>query len=273
MVRDSRAGHRWWYSRRGLRSVYFHHGAALAYRGHYSSVANSKGTGSMTIYYIMGVIALSFIGAVFYRMRGGKPDIPRPIEQMLFCSIFILVGWLTGVEWWFNGLTFAIATAATLTGHGTYFLSRMVKAVEPERMDFLVRPFWGADPRTIEKYKSLRGDNWYMADQRARDEVEAAMIKYGLEKLYWRNVTGMAVTGGIVSLAPGIGIAFVNPLVGLLVAISGFIAKPIAYMVSYKAGHDTEGGEYGTGALQWLFLAIIAAVMYDQRRNKNGTES
>lgn len=93
------------------------------------------------------VFTSAVCGGTFYRMRGGAPDWPRPLEQMLFCSVFFVLAAIMVVPLWANALAFSIATLAALTGHGQYFLEMVVKAIAPEKLDFIVKAIMGRDPR------------------------------------------------------------------------------------------------------------------------------
>lgn len=224
----------------------------------------------MIILSIFILFMATITGAVLYRARGGWPDIPRPFEQMAFCAVFLFTLAIIGVDWYSNGLSYVLAVVAVLTGHGLYFLDRNPRATEPERLDFIVKWFFGEDPRTAEFYKKhwRNHSSWYHINmpktQEWLDDVQPQLIEemnqYGMNKLYWRCVTGMAITGGAVSLAPGLVLMFVNPWAGVVVALSGFISKPLAYIVSYKIGEATEGGEFGTGGLQWFIVALVAVM-------------
>lgn len=185
-------------------------------------------------------------GALFYRMRGGEPDLPRPVEQVLFCLIFIVAMDVFGVGIWAGLIPFIIAVLITCTGHGQYFLSLTPKLIKNERIDFLLRPIFGHDPRDLVYAVSPQ-------------EIDKLIDDYGREKLYWRCVTGMAMTGFLISLAPGIAVAFWHPLPGVLLALSGLIKAP-AYMASHRIGQGTEGGEWGYGGAQWFIGAAIIII-------------
>lgn len=206
-------------------------------------------------------------GAVFYRMRGGAPSWPRPLEQILFCTVFGVVMAALAVAWGWQLAAFALAVVSCLTGHGQFFLEQTVKPIEPERLDFLLRPVFGRDPRTDERFQQYWDDDgdgdtqWLEGYADAVDQISALIKDYGPAKLYWRSVAGMALTGGAVSLAPGLALMLAGHVpAGLAVAASGFISKGTAYAISHKLGQGTEGGEYGHGALQW-FLVVLAAVL------------
>ena len=208
---------------------------------------------SISIFIILSSI---ITGAVIYRARGGWPSIARPLEQMAYCSIFAFLMAALDAIWWHNGIGYTLAVVAVLTGHGQYFLSLSVRAISPETLDFILLPFFGADPRSHEKYEEYREYvDWYKDDpekrKRFHDEIEpqiqADMEAYGMRKLYMRCLAGMALTGGVVTLAPAIVIALNYFWAGTALGLFGIACKPLAYHVSHKMGWGTEGGEFGTG--------------------------
>ncbi|MGR3179816.1 MAG: hypothetical protein ACUZ8E_17390 [Candidatus Anammoxibacter sp.] len=167
---------------------------------------------------------LILAGAFIYRMRGGmKPSFPRPVDQLLFSLPYAAIT-LLAVNWWAALIVLILTTLAISTGHGQYFLNISRKKIKPERLDFIVRIFFGKDPRTTDDYQT-----------------------FNKKKLYWRSVFGMAVTGLAITLPCGI--ATMNPVI----AISGLLKAP-AYMLSLKGDAGTEGGELLTGALLWGVL-------------------
>lgn len=193
---------------------------------------------------IILMLFMAFItGAALYRLRGmGKEttfDFKRPIEQAAFCFVFLAAMQCFHVEFIFSTVCYIIAVAICCTGHGQYFPAMMAKAIEPERLDFIVKWFYGDDPRTEDKLVI---------------EVEEAINLYGRTKLYNRCLFGMIITGGFVSLMPGIAIAFSNIGAGLMVAVSGFVFKPLAYDVAHRIWKNTDHAEYIYGGLQWLFI-------------------
>lgn len=206
------------------------------------------------------LFAATWCGAFFYRMRGGAPSWPRPIEQMLFCSVLLFSMVAFGVVWWLTGSAYAAAVAACLTGHGTYFLSLSVESVEPERFDFLIRPFFGYDPRSTYPFIDLRGKDSHELTEEQRQSISTAMVAYGMRKLYWRGVAGLSLTGVIVTLIPGIAIMTEHFGAGLLVALSGAIKGPM-YMLSHWRGWGTEGGEYGNGGAVWFLVTLWTLLM------------
>lgn len=215
------------------------------------------------------LLTATVTGALFYRMRGGAPSWPRPIEQALFCIVFGAVMSAMGVPFWAQVAAYALAVAATLTGHGQYFLSMLVKPIEPERLDFLLRPLFGRDPRTDERFSQYwaNDDNedaaWMDGYNDAVREIQGMVAAYGHRRLFVRCACGLGVTGMAVSLAPGLAVMAFTPHLwaGLALCLSGFVAKASAYLISHAIGKGTEGGEWITGGLQWLFAVALAVVV------------
>lgn len=221
--------------------------------------------------YTLLLFTAAVTGAVFYRMRGGAPSWPRPIEQILFCTVFGAAMDAVGVPFWWQVAAVAAAVVFCMTGHGQYFLAMLVKAIEPERLDFLIRPLFGRDPRTADQYEKWRDfdptldpeeEGMTAANyQAAMKELDAEIRRYGRRKLFARCATGLAVTGLAVSIAPGLAVMMTTPHLwaGLALAASGAL-KAVPYMISHALGHGTEGGEYGNGGLQW-FVAVLIAIL------------
>lgn len=210
----------------------------------------------MTIHLILFFLLCAGVtGAFFYRGRGGNLiDLPRPLEQLLFCIVFGVVMQTMGVPVIAHIVAMGIAVAAACTGHGQYFLALSVESSSGERLDFILRPIFGPDPR--KKFHDMGWrDDTMTPEQKA--EIAQAMMKYGMEKLFYRCLSGMALTGLAISIAPGIAIAMYGHVIsGILIGLSG-ASKALAYYVSHQAGKGTEGGEWGYGALQWLIPVAV----------------
>lgn len=237
----------------------------------------------MILTHIIGPVFLialfTFAGAITYRMRGGKPDIPRPIEHCLFCfpafltPLFLHMSGSDSLEWstaFWCWLAYVVSVVAVLTGHGLYFLAMLARPQAPERMDFVLWPFFGKDPRCNPIYRGWWDYNPAKASQLQKNQyahickvlLPADIAAYGKTKLFWRCMAGFAVTGGIVTIPPALAILFLTPysLIALGVAIAGLIGKPLAYYISEKLGHGTEGGEYGFGGIVWF--ACVTPVIF-----------
>jgi len=188
-------------------------------------------------------------------MDGGAPvKIPELLERILCISSFTIVCCLS-YGWW--GLCSLIGILGIATGHGQYFLERMLKAISPERVDFIVRLFFGVD------YRTTLNKNF---------AISATSAEYYIQriypKLYWRCVLGMFLTGLLVGLPSAIVAACHGDfLIACLFLLTGPI-KSISYMVGwhykdlFKLKHlekDTEKAEFLNGFLRTLLCGAIWA--------------
>lgn len=206
---------------------------------------------SFTIAMFLAVAFFSLMGAVLYRFRGMDEDVRilgRPIPQMLFALPYMVVYPLSqftageGLSWLDWAITAAVGvctTVAVCMAHGQYFPQLAMKYIKPERLDFLLRPFFGDDPRSL-----------YPGDGAVSQSDQKSFFfwicnHYGLRKLKWRCFAGMALTGLLITLPAGI--ATLNPFL----ALSGAL-KAIAYAGPEK----TEKAELYTGAFLWLSLLL-----------------
>ena len=161
----------------------------------------------------------AIVGAVVYRVRGGlAPALPRPVDQLIFALPYAAIAYkLSGRNiWWFMGVLI-LTTLAVCSGHGEYFdLGRVTRPVSPERLDFIVSIFFGADTF----------DN------------------------FWRDGFGLAVTGMAVTLPCSICIAIHKRYaLSAMLFLSGALKFP-AYYIGWEFG-GTEIGEFLTGFFLW----------------------
>jgi len=190
------------------------------------------------------------IGGILYRMRGGWPDIPRPIEQMLFCTVFLwLMSDLPWYEWkqfslwghvfWIplsvKILAYVLSVIATVKGHGRLMsLFSRKEGAKPEWFEWCIAPLDGKIP------------------------------------IYWYNVLGMSISGLTITIAPALALLTYGHLSGILIAALGLL-KGLAYMIGWKLhpNHNdgpqisigkftlneaTEVGEFLTGFFIWLAI-------------------
>lgn len=128
-------------------------------------------------------------------------------------------------------------------GHGQYMsLGTVWKPISPERVDFIVRLWFGIDPRTV----SPLGER---------------------VDLYERCLAGLAVVGLAAVLPCVIALSFANPLAAFILAIGG-MSKAIAYAIGWEVYPDGQGkgvkelnqatqiGEFLTGLFAGLTLLI-----------------
>lgn len=198
----------------------------------------------------LGVVFISS-GATLGRIDGGGIlKMPELVERLLIMSFFV------GAVLPFAGYWSALALIGMFgiaTGHGQYFLHRVVKYIDPEKVDFLVKLVFGKDPRT----------NVYYADNESEyGGLRLDLKAYGETKLYWRCVFGMFVTGTLVGLpASIIAIVFGQYLIAGILALTGF-AKAIAYIVGYEIWESTEPAEFINGGLRNLLVYISLCTLF-----------
>lgn len=219
------------------------------------------------------LIASSVILATAWASRmdgGGPPKTPEIVERLIVMLPVLAYSSLYG---WIAMAISSIGVFGRATGHGQFFLSRMIKAISPEFFDFLLRPFFGRDPRTLDEFADLRDLRVEEIPVERLKEINAAVDAYGYNRLYWRCVAGMSVTGAIVTLPlAGILIAAGEVLSPMIVLVAG-AQKGLSYMIGYHLcvkswnrnfpmylHDDTEIAEFLNGLLLSLLLAVAYQV-------------
>lgn len=178
--------------------------------------------------FLLLIIVSCVLGAIFARMDGGGiVKTPEAVERALCMSFFILAcvpsaGFLSVLA--------LLGTFGIATGHGQYFPTCVKQTVKPEFFDFLVRPFFGEDPRN-------------------------QLLPYSDSLLYMRNAFGMFVTGSIVGLPAALLCIATGNFYGIAMLFTG-VAKTLGYHLGFKLTGRTEAGEYLNGALRTLLCMI-----------------
>lgn len=191
----------------------------------------------MTLFIILATIKVVFLGAIYGRLDGGGlANVREWSERSLIMFFFVLACAPFAGLWALLAYLGAIGLA---TGHGQYFPSLTIKYIKPQGVDFIVKLFYGTDPRTV------NGD----ADV------------YGMKKLARRARFGMFVTGTLVGLpACIIALCFGAFVPALLFSLTG-VVKAFAYSIGYKYFKSTEIAEYVNGGGRNL-LCLIAIFWY-----------
>lgn len=146
------------------------------------------------------------------RLTGGlPPSLPWKLEQLLFGLPFALVG-LFALNWQAALACWLCATLVKITGHGQWMvLPYSFKATEMERLDFLLLPFFGKDPRTRKEVAHLRGiheDNLTIKEkQLLRSYIDTYLNERGENALYYRNLAGLGVNSLVLGLATTVSLA------------------------------------------------------------------
>lgn len=201
---------------------------------------------------------------------GGPPVTAEAFERFLVTAPITAFGAMFG---YIELAVAALSLFAKSLGHGQYFLSRAVKAIKPERIDLMLRPF-GSDPRTAKKYEQFRGDSWKNATDEVKAQIAADMKAYGMTRLFWRNVTGMAITGSLVTLPLSGLLAYHGEVFAAVLAILAGTQKGLAYMLGYWAytsgvyrkfpdflNGETESAEFLNGFMMTLLLGAALMVL------------
>lgn len=219
------------------------------------------------------LVASSVILATAWASRmdgGGPPKTPEIVERLIVMLPVLAYGSLYG---WVAMFIASVGVVGRATGHGLYFLARQIKATTPEFFDFILRPFFGRDPRTADEFADLRGLRVEEIPVERLKEINAAVDAYGYTRLYWRCVAGMSLTGLIVTLPlAGILIAAGEVLSPMIVLLAG-AQKGFSYIVGYTIHtkswnrnfpmylhDDTEIAEFLNGLLLSLLLAVAYQV-------------
>lgn len=209
----------------------------------------------MLFFHFLIWLKFTALGAIYGRMDGGGiADVKEWVERSLIMFAFVLsCAPFAGVV----SVGAYLGVVGIATGHGQYFLETTIKAMSAERFDFVVRLFFGADPRTAVELKPWRGEKWNNAPQEIKDSLFLKMQDYGLSKLYWRNIFGMCVTGSLVGLPAFILAILYGQAVGVLFLLTGPI-KAFSYMFAWNFYKTTVTAEYINGGLRNnLCLCII----------------
>lgn len=216
---------------------------------------------------------LPFIGGIVSRAHGGgfrewgEKYLNKTAKNIIWSCFFVFGIYFTAVITDQSDLVTYILSAITFagcmlksTGHGQYFLSRQLKAITPERFDFVIRPFFGKDWRTT----FARGHKF---SKRQKKEYYDSVY----DDLYKRNLAGMALVGFLAVSGAVVAFSYINLLSGLIIAVGGCM-KALAYATgemwlhdNQESGiaefnHSTEVGEGLTGVFAYGALAVAMLV-------------
>lgn len=208
------------------------------------------------------ILAMGWVG----RMDGhAPPDTPEWFERVL-CMVPVLA-LAAACHPLYVFPSFA-GVIGIITGHGQYFLSRAVKAIEPEKIDFIIRLFFGKDPRAADEFKHLRGISENDLSQEDKALIYRAITDYGRERLYWRNVAGLSLGGSIVTIPLSIILIIKGAFIAAPIALAAGAQKGLSYMAGYKLA-DTSFPNYmpqylkaDTEISEYINRAVFTALIY-----------
>lgn len=200
------------------------------------------------------------------RMNGGAPPkLPLGLDAWVFAIPFGILGAITCGLYGFLGAYFTAFLGKRL-GHGQYMvLPYSFKLISAEKIDFIVKQFFGDDPRVTTRNK---------------DNLKQNIDLYGTSKLKKRNLCGLAATNFVVALGSTVCLLLAGHFVlGLAVLLGNTVGKPLGYFCGFycnpyhsntvggdffesNLGHPTALGEFLTGFFGTLpvFFTILTLI-------------
>lgn len=201
-----------------------------------------------TLLLVVFFIQSAFLGAMFARMDGGGVFESAQWTQRSLVMSQIILGCIPFAGWY--ALAAFAGVLGIILGHGTYMPTLAPQPSSPERLDFIVRLFFGRDPRAGEEFKQWRDLPANQIPKEITAKVRAAMEAYGVSRLRRRAYFGMFVTGSITGLPAAIlALYFGAYIPAALFAMTG-IAKAGGYWIGWTFWRNTEAGEWTHGALR-----------------------
>ena len=189
------------------------------------------------------LLALPLLGALISRAHGAG-WLPKVVLSILWALPF---GFMPAQH--FNDIALGaslsliavgLCALGKSTGHGQWMsLGTVWKYIKPERMDFVIKWFFGEDPRSkvgksTEIYREIR-----------------------MNKLYWRCVSGMALKGFLSVSGAVIAMGFINPWFSVIMSVGGILCG-LAYMIGWAVypKHATVMGEVLKGVFAYGALGV-----------------
>lgn len=192
---------------------------------------------------IVGALLFGYLSRAIGANKGDLiPTWMNPLKDWLYAIPYGVVGYSMGAI----GATLGYAGAflAKRTGHGQYLdLGTWFGIIKAEKLDFVIRWFYGEDKNVTQKGQ---GD-------------------------YWRDFTGLVVTGLATSLLSGIVVCLSTSwTLGFLIILGGAMKGP-AYAIGWKYhgyvhkehfSEPTEIGEFLTGFFAGLPLFYTIGILF-----------
>lgn len=181
------------------------------------------------------IYLVSFLGAILSRFHGGGfiSGVSKSLKNTLWATPFGVVTYLILLQ---NDVNIQLAIGLAIvslilclvgkaTGHGRVWNPYLPlnTEVKKEKIEYLISFLYNRIP-----------DFWYKT------------LAIGL--------VGFAAVSGAAII-----IGTVDPLLGTLIGLGGFIGKPLSYLVGWKlpfVKHGNEIGEYGTGLFAYFMLGL-----------------
>lgn len=205
----------------------------------------------MIFFWCLIFLFMILSGAILGRMDGGGiVKTPEWVERSLIMFFFVLACAPFASSW---ALLAFVGVVGIATGHGQYFKNLTIKAIEPEKVDFIVSKIFGPDPRTSSEYAEYRGKElpgFYYG--KIASEIDGQE-----RRLLMRNAFGMFCTGFLVGFPAFLLCMAFGQWYGLYFLLTG-PNKAASYMLL----PTTEYAEYANGAVRnaICFIVLINAL-------------
>jgi len=151
---------------------------------------------------IIKFIGIFILGAVLSRLHGAGWLVKSVMSTLWALPFAALPAWY----FWPDPYALlaipclALCALGKSTSHGQWYsLATVWKYIEPERMDFVIKWFFGEDPRS-----------------KIGKSVKPIYREIRMNRLYWRCVAGMALKGFLAVSCAVISFSFINPLFSVI---------------------------------------------------------
>lgn len=227
---------------------------------------------SIGVMLIMGLI----LGAA-YRINGGADSKLLNVQGHIMRYFISVVYAIVGTAFWVHSgysvmgaieglITMAMSLIFLSTGRGQWQNLNPLFYMNPqppaEKLDALIVPFFGIDPRTTVEY----------AAQTSEQRI-VTVTTYGLKKMYWRCWSGLFLNSALIGLGLGIDIlATGHVLAGLSVVLGFGLFSAMSYSIGWKLwpnenapasfpisalNQATKLGEAGSGFFAGLIVGYL----------------
>lgn len=197
---------------------------------------------------MMEIIVITFIilfastgGIVSRGCGGGFKELPYHLNEYLYAGPYAILCVIAGLGFPLVILAYAFAVIGKSTGHG----GGMDLGHSPKE------PGQGREPEKLEY---------------------AILWLHGKIPQYWYDALLLGLTGLLVTVPTGMVIASVNPMAGILIALSG-LTKPLSYIIGWKIYPSGSGdgpkeldeataiGEFLTGFFGWSAVILTTILI------------
>lgn len=223
---------------------------------------------SLILLQMLGSMSLIGVITYLYRMHGGAPPkLPWKLDEIFIGCLVTLPAVLLALKnnldlnsiLCFTGAVFLSTAILKTKGHGQYmnlkFLPPWPRTITPETWDIFLKPVLGIDPRTTKDWTELH------------HSTKAKRLKdYGLNKLLFRCLSGLFISGSSVSLGLVVFLCYSGEwLNGILTFMFFGFSKSLGYYLGWKydlklheqVDEPTEFGEAFSGFGASLIITYL----------------